>query len=294
MILRSLLFIPGHRARFYEKLAELRPDAVILDLEDAVPPVAKPIARQMIRERLGGGLVAGLRVFVRVNAIGTPFFRDDVRGVTALGLDGLLLPKVESPEQLREANMLLAQSEIRAGLVMGAVRLVPILETVEGVLRAGELARETPRVLGVAFGAEDFTLDLGVQRSADGLETRYPRASVALAARSAGVLAFDTPWTDIADPTGLARETREARQFGFTGKQAIHPSQIATINAAFSPSAEEVDAARRTVEAYGAAVARGDGAIQLDGKLIDVPMVERAKRVLAAQAELDRARRDDP
>ena len=280
MPLRSLLFVPGHQARFYEKLAELRPDAVILDLEDAVPPTEKPTARQMVRERLGGPLLGGLGVFVRVNACDSSFFRDDMRTVVGPGLDGIFLPKVESDEQLREANMLLAQAELRAGLRLGTVRLVPILESVKGVFRAEDLARAAPRVQAVAFGAEDFTLDLGVERTSDGLETRYPRAYVAMAARAAGVLALDTPWTDIADGVGLLREARQARQLGFAGKQAIHPSQIGTINEAFTPSAEALDRARRVVAAYEEAVARGTGAINLDGKLIDVPMVERARRLL--------------
>ncbi len=282
MALRSLLFVPGHRARFYEKLGEFRPDAVILDIEDAVPPAEKPVARRMIRERLGGPLLDGLAVFARVNAVGTPFFRDDVRGVVAEGLDGIFLPKVETADQLREANMILAQSELRVGLKLGSIRLVPILETVRGVLRAQELAGAAPRVLGVTFGAEDFTLDLGVERSSDGFESRFPRAWVALAARAAGVLALDTPWTDIGDRDGLVRESREGRQLGYTGKPAIHPSQIPTINEVFAASAAELEHAQRVVQAYEAAVARGTGAINLDGKLIDVPMVERARRVLSS------------
>ena len=281
MRLRSLLFAPGHVGRFYEKLAGFGPDAVILDLEDAVPPAEKPTARQMIRERLGGPLLAGLTVFARVNPGETPYFRDDVRAVVAPGLTGILLPKVEHPEQLREANMLIAQSEVKVGLSLGTIRLIPILETVLGVLCARELASETPRTLAVAFGAEDFTLDLGVERTSEGLETRYPRAMVALAARAAGVAAIDTPWTDIADRDGLLREAREARQLGYSGKQAIHPSQVEPINAIFAPSRAELDWARRVVDAYEEAVARGTGAIQLDGKLIDVPMVARARRILA-------------
>ncbi len=279
-MLRSLLFVPGHQARFYEKLAEFRPDAVILDLEDAVPPAEKARARQMIRERLNGPLLAGLGVYVRVNACSLPFFRDDVRAVVAAGLDGIFVPKVQSPEALREANMVLAQAEVRAELRMGSVRLIPILETVSGVLRAEALARAAPRVQAIAFGAEDFTLDLGVERTSDGLETRYPRAHVAMAARAAGVLALDTPWTDIADREGLRREAREGRQLGFSGKQAIHPDQISTINDVFTPSDSEVEHARWVVASYEEAVAHGTGAINLNGQLIDVPMVERARRLL--------------
>jgi citrate lyase subunit beta/citryl-CoA lyase len=277
---RSLLFVPGHRARFYEKLAEFRPDAVIVDLEDAVPPAEKPLARSMVRERLGGPLLAGLQVFVRVNAVDTPFFRDDVRGVVAVGLDGIFLPKAGTAEQLHEANMLLAQAELRLGITMGIVRIVPIVESVMGVLNAHELAVASPRVVALAFGAEDFSLDLGVERSRDGVETRYPRAQVALAAHGAGRFAIDTPWTAIDDQDGLRREAVEGRQLGYVAKQAIHPSQLAIIHAVYTPTDDEVRWARRVIHAYDEAVSGGTGAINLDGKLIDVPMVERARRVL--------------
>jgi len=279
-MLRSLLFIPGHRARFYEKLAEFRPDAVIVDLEDAVPPSEKPLARRTARERLGGPLLDQLQVFVRVNAIRTPYFRDDVEEIVAPGLDGIFLPKAESSDELREANMLLAQAELRAGLPIGQIRLVPILETVLGVLRAESLVAASPRVMALSFGSEDFSLDLGVERSSDGIESRYPRAQTALVAHAAGRLVFDTPWTAIDDPDGLRRETIEGRQLGYTGKTAIHPSQIPIINAVFTPTDDEVAWAARVIEAYDAAIARGTGAINLDGKLIDVPMVARARRVL--------------
>jgi len=279
-MLRSLLFVPGHRARFYEKLVEFRPDAVIVDLEDAVPPPEKPLARRTVRERLGGPLLELVQVFVRVNSIRTPHFRDDIEGIVAPGLDGVFLPKAESSDELREANMLLAQAELRAGLPIGQIRLVPILETVMGVLRAELLVAASPRVMALSFGSEDFSLDLGVERSPDGIESRYPRAKTALVAHAAGRLVFDTPWTAIDDPDGLRRETIEGRQLGYTGKTAIHPSQIPIINAVFTPTDDEVAWAVRVVEAYEAAIAGGTGAINLEGKLIDVPMVARARRVL--------------
>ena len=279
-MIRSLLFVPGHRGRFYEKLPEFRPDAVIVDLEDAVPPAEKPLARSMVRERLGGPLLRDVQVFVRVNAVGSPFFADDIRGVVADGLDGIFLPKAENAEQIHVANMLLAQNELRLALPLGAIKIVPIIETVKGALAAADIVSASPRVMGMAFGAEDFTLDLGVERTRNGIETRYPRAQVALIAHAAGRIAIDTPWTAIDDPDGLIRETVEGRQFGYTAKQAIHPSQIATIHQVFTPTEDEVIWARRVVQAYDEAVAGGTGAINLDGKLIDVPMVARAQRVL--------------
>jgi citrate lyase subunit beta/citryl-CoA lyase len=284
-VFRSLLFVPGHRGRFYEKLPEFRPDAVIVDLEDAVPPAEKPLARTMVRERLGGPLLRDYQVFVRVNAVGSPYFADDVRGVVAGGLFGIFLPKAENAEQIHIANMLLAQNELRLELPLGGLRIVPIIETVKGALNAAEIVAASPRVIGLAFGAEDFTLDLGVERTRDGVETRYPRAHVALVAHAAGRIAIDTPWTAIDDPEGLTRETVEGRQFGYVAKQAIHPSQIAAIHAVFTPTEQEVEWARRVVAAYDDAVAAGTGAINLDGKLIDVPMVARAQRVLERAGE---------
>ena len=279
-VMRSLLFVPGHRARFYEKLSEFRPDAVIVDLEDAVPPAEKPLARMTVRERLGGPLLHSLSVFVRVNPVGSPFFSEDVREVVAPGLDGIFLPKAETAEQIHVANMLLAQNELRLELPLGAIRIVPIIETVKGALNAAEIVSASPRVMALAFGAEDFSLDLGVERTRDGIETRYPRAQVALVAHAAGRIAIDTPWTAIDDPDGLIRETIEGRQLGYVAKQAIHPSQIAAIHEVFTPTADEISWARRVIAAYDDAVAAGTGAINLEGKLIGVPMVARAQRVL--------------
>lgn len=280
-MLRSLLFVPGQRARFYEKLRQLRPDAVILDLEDAVPPGEKAAAREMVAQQLGGPHLEGLTVFARVNSVDSPYFREDIRAIVAPGLHGIFLPKTDTAEQLHEANMLIAQVEIRREMMLGTVRLVPVIETVLGALHAQELAIASPRVEALAFGSEDFSLDLGVERSPEGVETRLPRAQLALVAHGARIGAIDTPWTAIDDQEGLIRETVEARQLGFTGKQAIHPSQIAPIHAVFTPSDEEVAWARRVVEAYEEAIASGTGAINLDGRLIDVPMVARARRVLA-------------
>ncbi|MFN8522097.1 MAG: CoA ester lyase [Chloroflexota bacterium] len=276
-----MLFVPADRGRFYEKLRELHPDAVILDLEDAVAPSAKEAARSELARRLGTELISWLPVFVRLNRMGSSDFHADVRAAVRPGLYGVLLPKAESAQDLREANMALAQAELRAGLPIGSVKLVPVVETVRGVLAVHEIVGAAPRVFGVGFGAEDFSLDLGVERSREGIESIYPRAQVALAARAAGVFAFDGPWAIIDDQDGLRREAAEASQLGFSGKQAIHPSQIAPINAAFVPSPAAVSRATRVVALYEDALARGVGAVQIDGELIDVPMVERARRTLA-------------
>jgi citrate lyase beta subunit len=279
--LRSLLFVPGNRERFLAKLGELRPDAAILDLEDSIPAGEKEAAREAVRAVLRSGRLADLPLFVRVNDFRTGLTADDIAAVVAPRLAGVFLPKVEHPDELREANRLLALAEARAGLEIGCTGLIPIVETVRGIQRAAELAEYRHRLLGLNFGYDDFALDLGVSRTRDGLETMYPRARLALAARSADLLAIDGPYADFGDPAGLEAECRVSRQLGFSGKQCIHPNQIEPINGAFSPSAEEVERARAIVAAYEQAASGGHGSTRLGRSMVDAPLVERARRLLA-------------
>jgi citrate lyase beta subunit len=203
-----------------------------------------------------------------------------VEAVVCAELDGLVVPKVEASADVRLVAEWLDRAEERAGLEQGRIGIVAILETMRGALNAVAIATAEPRLLALAFGSDDFSRDLGVERTPEGIETAYPRAHVALAARGTGLQALDTPWTDIADESGLRRETRQGRQLGYTGKQLIHPSQIEVVHAVYAPSPEEVAWARKVVAAYDRATAQGFGAIRVDDKLIDVPMVERARRTL--------------
>lgn len=285
--LRSLLYLPGNREKFIAKLAELGPDAVIFDLEDAVPAAEKGVARRMVRRALHQVDHSRSACFVRINPIVTGLVRDDLRAVVAAELDGVVVPKVESTSELRAVASWLDDEEARAGLEQGRIGMIAILETVRGALSAVSIAAAEPRLLGLAFGSEDFTRDLGVERTDEGLETLYPRAHVALGARGAGLQAFDTPWTSIADPAGFEREARQGKQLGYTGKQLIHPSQIEAVHRIYLPLLEEVRWAERVVRAYEAAVRDGKGALQLEGRLIDLPMVERARRVLVLASGLE-------
>lgn len=285
MLLRSLLFVPANRERFVAKLATLRPDAVILDLEDSVPTGEKEAARALVQptlERLPKGAFVRL---VRLNPLQSGLGREDIRTVVGPGLDGVVLPKVESPEHLREANMLLAQAEVRAGLEVGSVRLIPLMETVRAVLRAEALAEVGPRLVAIAFGAEDYIRELGGIRTREGMEVLHARSHVVLTARAAGMEAIDTPWTYLDDLDGLWQDARLGRQLGFTGKLCIHPSQIEPVNRAFSPTAEEIEAARRVIAEADRAAERGHGSLALEGQMVDAPMAARARQMLArAQA----------
>lgn len=278
--MRSLLFVPANRERFVAKLAQVRPDAVILDLEDSVPPAEKAVARVHARAALARLADTSLVRLVRVNPLSSSLAVEDIRAVVGPELHGIVLPKVQRVEELREANMVLAQAEVRAGLELGRTRLLPILETVHAVLHAEEMAAAGPRVLAVAFGAEDYILELGGVRTPQGLEVLYARSHVVAAARLAGVGAIDTPWTHIADLDGLRSDARFARQLGFSGKLCVHPNHVEPIHRAFAPTAEEVARARRVVEAAEHAARQGHGSVALDGQMLDAPIVARARQVL--------------
>lgn len=287
--LRSILFVPGNRERFLSKLEALRPDAVLLDLEDSIPAAEKAAAREAVGAVLRSERFPDHRLFVRVNPLRSGLAAADLAAVVGRRVEGVFLPKVESTDELREANRLLAPVEARAGLPMGSVKLIPIIETVRGIVCVAELAEFGPRIMGLNFGYDDFAHDLGVVRTAEGLESRYPRARIGIAARAAGLLAIDGPMADLSDPARLAEECRVSRQLGFTGKQCIHPSQIEIVNRAFSPAPEEVARARAILAAYDEAAARGHGSTRLGESMIDMPVVEQARQLLAIAAAIETA-----
>lgn len=290
-LLRTMLFTPGTNMRMIQKAGTLEADAIILDLEDAVPMADKETARIFVRDSIGDLSVKGPDVLVRVNALITGLAEEDLEWVVQKGLVGTVVPKVESKDDLVKVARLMDQQE-KKGIEPGSLALVPILETAGGVLNAYEIATASQRVIAVAFGAIDFARDMGISLSREGTELLYARSRVAMSARAAGVQAIDTPWIDIADKEGLVQEAKMARQLGFRGKLLIHPSQIEPINRVFSPSESEVEYAKKVVEAFQRAEARGLGAISLEGKMIDIANFRQAEEVLSlAEAIAQRERR---
>ena len=277
--LRSFLFAPGNHPRRVEKALSLDADAVILDLEDAVATVEKPATRAAIAaalERPRRGLL-----YVRVNAVDTEFCYGDLAAVVRSGLDGVILPKVESAAGLATIDWLLAQLERDRGLMPGGIDLIPIIETARGLDRLGAILAIGTRVRRVAFGAGDFTLDVNMAWSRGEAELAPARAAIVTASRAAGIEApLDTVWVDLGDRDGLEASARTALGFGFQGKMCIHPDQIAVVNRVFTPSEAEIAFAERVAAAFARAEAEGSAAIQLDGKFIDYPIVYRAQRVL--------------
>jgi len=283
--LRSFLFAPGNHARRVEKALSLDADAVILDLEDAVAIAEKPATRAVVAaafERPRQGLL-----YVRVNAVDTEFCYGDLVAIVQRGLDGIILPKVESAAGLATIDWLLAQLERDRGLPPRAIDLIPIIETARGVQQIDAILAAGTRVRRVAFGAGDFTLDVNMVWSRSEAELAHARAVIVTASRAAGIEApLDTVWVDLPDKEGLEASARTALAFGFQGKMCIHPDQIAVVNRVFTPTDAEIAFAERVTAAFAKAEAEGSAAIQLDGKFIDYPIVYRAQRVLQSVAAI--------
>jgi|SRR5579862_689187 len=277
--IRSFLFAPGNHARRVEKALTLDVDAVILDLEDAVATAEKPATRALVAAALTRPRRALL--YVRVNAVDSEFCYGDLVAITRPGLDGVILPKVESAAGIATADWLLVQLERENGLAPGGIDLVPIVETARGLSQIDAILGAGTRVRRVAFGAGDFTLDTNMAWSRDERELAPARAAIVTASRAAGVDApFDTVWVDLADAEGLDKSAQTALAMGFQGKMCIHPDQLAIVNRVFTPSEAEIAFAEKVVAAFARAEAEGSASIQLDGKFIDYPIVYRAQRVL--------------
>ena len=284
--IRSLLFIPGNRANMLEKGAGLPADALVLDLEDSVPPAEKANARGTVSEFVPK--LSGKRLFVRVNGMTTQWVKDDIKAIVSGQIEGISIGKMESAAMAKELSALLSEAEKKAGVPDGHTKVIAWIETAKGVIFAREVAEATPRILGLAFGAEDFTADMGIARTKGGDEVIVAKAMTAIAARAADVLAFDTPDPDFKDIPGMVAEATRAKSLGFKGKFAIHPAQIAAINELFQPSKPEIEHARRVVAVFEEAKAKGSAAIALDGKMVDTPVWKRAVKVLEVAEAMER------
>jgi citrate lyase subunit beta / citryl-CoA lyase len=279
--MRSLLFAPGNHPWRVEKALGLAADGVILDLEDAVAVSEKIATRPAVVETFGKSRSG--RLYVRVNALTTDWCFGDIAAVVQTGLDGIILPKVEHAHELRTADWLIANLERERGLPGGAIDLIPIIETALGISNLKRICRSGTRTKLLAFGAGDFTLDMGMVWTRSEAELLPHRAACVLESRAAGLEPpMDTVWADLRDNDGFAASARHAAAIGFQGKMCIHPDQISGANAAFTPDDAAVAQAQKIVAAFDKAEAEGLASIQLDGQFIDYPIVQRARRVLEA------------
>jgi len=281
---RSVLFMPASNARALEKARELDADALVFDLEDAVAPAAKIDARQRAVAAARGGGYAPREVVIRVNALQTPWGREDLAAVASAGADAVLLPKVESPQQVRELVTVLDAHGAPATLAVWCM-----LETPRGVLNADAVAGADPRVAALVMGTSDLTTDLRARHTRDRAPLLTSLGLCILAARAHGLVVLDGVHLDLADDVGFEAACRQARDLGFDGKTLIHPKQLTVANAVFAPSPEEMDWARRVIEAHAEAESRGSGVVLLDGRLVENLHVAEARRLVSLADALTRS-----
>ncbi|MCH7736318.1 MAG: CoA ester lyase [Chloroflexi bacterium] len=278
---RSFIFVPGNRENMLEKARNFTADVVMVDLEDSVPSGEKTVARDMAKEWVPILRREGQRVMVRVNSLDTGLTRSELEAIVSPDLYGISLGKVESTWNIRDVDRMLSAIEPVAGVAPGSIKIVAWTESAIALIDARDIATSSPRVIALAFGAEDFTNDMGIERSDTGEEVQVPRSLVPVAARAANVASLDSPFVLFQDLDALRADAKRARQMGYTGKHAIHPSQLDIINEVFSPSNEETAYARKIVEAWEQAEADGRGSLAMDGRMVDVPVVKRAQNLLA-------------
>jgi citrate lyase subunit beta/citryl-CoA lyase len=288
-LIRSALFVPGNRSDRVPKALGTAADVVIIDLEDAVPLTEKARTRQEVAQVLAE--THEKKVFVRVNGVDTDFFSDDLMAVACEGLAGLIIPKVQSVDDVKVINWSLLQVEKNKGLDPGRLSVIALIETARAVDNISQITMtktDPARLYSVAFGAADYTQDMGIEITREGSELLYARSRLPIACRAAGLQPpLDTPFmVDLKDIAALETDAARARQLGFQGKLCIHPNQIEPVNRIFSPSPEEILKARHVIEAFEEAEARGQGALQVDGKFVDYPVVKRARRILKMAAML--------
>jgi citrate lyase subunit beta/citryl-CoA lyase len=283
-LLRSLLFIPGNKPNMLARAASLTPDVFVPDMEDSVPAAEKANARNTIKEHLPQLAAGGAKVLPRVNALDTGLIEADLEAVIGPHIRGISVGKIDSAAAISRVSALMAERERAVGIEIGSLSLIPWVESAAGIVNCHPICVASRRIVAVAFGGEDFTHDMAVERLDDESQLSFARWTISTAARAADIAALDTPYFRFRDQAGLESTSLAVRQQGFRGRFAIHPDQIETINRCFSPSAAEVAEAKRIVAAFEEAERNGRGSTSLDGRVIDVPVVKRARALLTVAA----------
>lgn len=277
---RSLLYVPGNMPSMLQNIPLFQCDAIQIDLEDAVPLSEKDAARILVRRFLENYKDRNKEILVRINGLDTKWALDDLKTVLPALPDGIRLPKADSPEIVERLDTLLTEYEEELGLEVGYFRILPSIETALGVINATRTANSSPRLIGLAFGAEDYTATMEIERTKTGEELFNARMNVLWAAKAAGIQAIDSIFPDVNDMDSLRRETELIKRLGFTGKCMVNPRQIDIIHDVFAPKQTEIDYALEVIDAIKRAREMGTGVISLKGKMIDRPIVVRAARVL--------------
>ncbi len=284
-IYRSMLFAPANDLRKVGKALLLNVDGTVLDLEDAVALSEKTNARNALKEALS--LPRRGDVFIRVNSVQTEFILSDLLAAVTEGVKGLVVAKSESAEEIRQVDWLIGKIEKERGLTEGSMEIIPFIESANAIVNAFSIASSSPRVSRMFFGGVDYVLDIGTTFSKGGTEIFYARSQLVVASRAAGIEPpIDTVYPDFKDIGGLVADAKAVRQMGFQGKLAIHPGQIEPLNEVFTPTPEEISWAEKIVAVFDEEEARGQAVFQVDGKMIEYPIANRARRIIALAEQI--------
>ncbi len=285
---RSLLFLPGNSPSMIMNGTVLPSDSIILDLEDAVAIEQKDAARDLIQQALQFLTFPNKEIIIRINALDSEFWQEDLEKIVPHQPDVIMLPKSQTVAQIEQIDAALTKIEREHQIEVGSTKVLPLIETALGVENAFFLGKSSVRIVGLFLGAEDLTADLQCERTKKGDEIFYARARLINAARACGIEVYDTPFTDVQDHAGLREDALFAKRLGFSGKAAISPHHIQQINQIFSPSEAEIEYAKEVLAVIEQAQKEGKGAVSLHGKMIDKPIVLRAQRTLAMAEQIDR------
>lgn len=277
---RSMLFVPGSSAAMLSNSFIYEPDAIMFDLEDSVSIREKDTARLLVYNTLQHPLYQDIETIVRVNALESEHGHSDVMAMVKAGVKAIRMPKTDTVQDVIDMEMAIEQAEIKFGRELGSTKMLAAIESAIGINNAVEIAFGSKRLLGIALGAEDYVRDLRTERSPEGTELLFARCSILQAARAAGIMAFDTVYSNANDEEGFLREARHIHGLGFDGKSLINPRQIEMIHNVFAPSKQDVDHAYAVIEAAEEAEKAGSGVVSLNGKMVDAPIIERARWTL--------------
>jgi len=284
---RALLYMPGDNWKMIAKSVTLGVDSICMDMEDGTAVNKKAEARVTIAKALQELDFGASEKLARINSVGSGWEQDDIDAVLPFHPDGIVIPKVESFKQVEWADRIIEAAELKFGWQINSIRILVGVETAKGILNLKEIA-EHPRLDAIIFGGEDFAASIGATRTKDAVELLYARQAVVAACAAFGLQAIDIVYIDFKDVDGLRVEAQQGAGFGFSGKQIIHPNQVQVTQEAFTPSDAIVAEARRIVETFEASQKEGKGAYSLDGRMIDMPLVKNARKVLERAKANDR------
>ena len=279
-----MLFVPGANAAMISNTFIYKPDSIMFDLEDSVALAEKDTARMLVAHALQHPLYRELETVVRVNPLASEFGLLDLNAVVRAGTDIVRLPKTDSAQDIIDMDVAITEIEKACGRAVGSTQLLAAIESAQGILAVNDIAKASPRLMGIALGAEDYVRNMKTERSPEGIELLFARSSILHAARANGLMAFDTVYSDARNEEGFLREASLIKQLGFDGKSLINPNQIVLIHNLFAPTQKEVDHAERVIAAAEEAERNGSGVVSLNGKMVDSPIIERAKLVLQRAA----------